>query len=88
MKYSMVILALVGFSSAAMAQQGTIKTQVEQPPAERYTYATHLDIAKVISVDPIPDVCDVVPMHMTYQDTQGKQHILEYKVMGNGCSNG
>lgn len=87
MKYSMVILALFGFSSAVMAQPSTIKVLAEQPPVEQYTYATHLDVAKVVSEDSIPDVCAVVPMHMTYQDSQGKRHILEYKVMGNGCSN-
>jgi len=27
-------------------------------------------------------------VHMTYQDSQGKQHILQYEVMGSGCSNG
>jgi len=25
---------------------------------------------------------------MTYEDSNGQKHILEYRVMGNGCSNG
>jgi len=83
MKISIAVLALFGFSSMAMAQDGTVN-----PPVERYSYATHLDVAKIISEDPVPDVCAVVPVHMTYQDSQGKRHILQYEVMGSGCSNG
>lgn len=81
MKISMFVLALFGFSSVVMAQDSAT------PPVEQYTYASHLDVAKIISEDPVPDVCAVVPMHMTYQDSKGQQHILQYEVMG-GCSNG
>ena len=55
---------------------------------EHYTYATDLDVAKVISVTPTADVCEVVPAQMIYEDHQGQRHILEYRIMGNGCSNG
>ncbi|HWH87671.1 MAG TPA: DUF2790 domain-containing protein [Pseudomonas sp.] len=81
MKISMFVLALFGFSSVVMAQDSA------PPPVGQYTYASHLDVAKIISEDPVPDVCAVVPMHMTYQDSKGQQHILQYEVMG-GCSNG
>jgi hypothetical protein len=60
----------------------------QQTRVEQYTYSTHLDIAKVISIDELPNVCRVVPQHMTYEDSQGKRHVLEYQAMGNGCSNG
>jgi hypothetical protein len=36
----------------------------------------------------VPNVCAVVPMRMTYLDSQGQQHVMAYQVMGNGCSNG
>lgn len=52
------------------------------------SYAQHLDIAHVISISDIADVCAVVPVRMTYEDSKGQQHILEYHVMGNGCSYG
>jgi hypothetical protein len=55
---------------------------------EEYTYTTHLDIAKVVSMSDIPNVCEVVPARMTYEDSKGVQHILEYRVMGNGCIDG
>ncbi|WP_191864413.1 DUF2790 domain-containing protein, partial [Pseudomonas viridiflava] len=44
--------------------------------------------AKVISTIQIPNVCQVVPARMVYEDSLGKQHIMSYQVMGNGCSNG
>ena len=60
----------------------------EQIPVEQYSYSQHLDIAKVISMTEVPNVCEVVPARMTYEDSQGQKDILEYRVMGSGCSNG
>ena len=57
-------------------------------PVEQYSYAQHLDIAHVIATSEVADVCAVVPVRMTYEDSNGQRHILEYRVMGNGCSNG
>lgn len=79
-------LALVGFSfigcmSAAQAADGSDKLAAVQ-----YAYGTHLDIAKVVDVSPIPNVCGVVPATMTYFDHQGKEHKIEYRVMGTGCA--
>ncbi|MFJ3484267.1 DUF2790 domain-containing protein [Pseudomonas sp. NPDC090202] len=88
MKAALVVMALCGFSAAAMAQEGPKENSSQAQPVEPYTYSTHLDIAKVISVDEVPNVCAVVPQHMTYEDSQGKRHVMEYLVMGNGCSNG
>ncbi|MDH0746963.1 DUF2790 domain-containing protein [Pseudomonas sp. GD03842] len=88
MKTSITLIALLGFSAAAMAQEGAVSAQAQQPIVEQYSYVTHLDVAKVIAEDQVPDVCGVVPMHMTYQGSQGKRHTLAYQVMGNGCSNG
>lgn len=60
----------------------------QQVPVEEYTYSTDLDIAKVISMSEVPEVCEVVPARMEYEDSHGQRHILQYRVMGNGCSNG
>ena len=51
-------------------------------------FFVHLDVAKVLSMSSIPEVCEVVPVKMEYEDSQGQRHILNYHVMGNGCSNG
>ncbi|CRM50824.1 MULTISPECIES: DUF2790 domain-containing protein [Pseudomonas] len=88
MKMSIAILALFGFSTMVMAQEGTAPVQDQHVPVEQYSYSTHLDVAKVISQTEVADVCGVVPMRMTYEDSQGKRHILAYEVMGTGCSNG
>jgi hypothetical protein len=90
MKAALVVLALCGFSTLAMAEESEAKVAAQQQrvAVEQYTYSSHPDIAKVISVDEVPNVCRVVPEHMTYEDSKGQRHIMEYQVMGNGCSNG
>ena len=82
---SLIVLALAGFSTLAAA--GEVQA-VNASAAEQYTVATELDVAKVISMDSVPDTCGVAPIHMTYEDHQGQRHTLQYSVMGNGCSNG
>ena len=82
----LIALALMGISTLAAADE--VHVAQAQPVVEHYTYATDLDVAKVISVTPTADVCEVVPAQMIYEDHQGQRHILEYRVMGNGCSNG
>jgi hypothetical protein len=88
MKVALMVMALSSFSVAVMAAETTAVTVNSTPPAEEYTYATHLDIAKVVSMSEIPNICQVVPARMTYEDSKGVEHVLEYRVMGNGCSNG
>ncbi|CAI8759072.1 MULTISPECIES: DUF2790 domain-containing protein [Pseudomonas] len=79
-------LALVAVSSFALADE--INTAAAQPVVEQYDYSSNLDIAKVISLSTIPNVCEVVPATMTYEDHQGQRHTIEYRAMGDGCSNG
>ncbi|HGY9627534.1 DUF2790 domain-containing protein [Pseudomonas putida] len=83
---ALLVLVLGGFCSAAMADD--VAKGAEQIPVEQYSYSQHLDIARVLSMSEVPNVCEVVPARMTYEDSQGQKHILEYRVMGNGCSNG
>ncbi|HEK1690572.1 hypothetical protein PpSQ1_20305 [Pseudomonas putida] len=82
---ALLVLVLGSLCSAAMADEAK---DVEQIPVEQYSYSQHLDIARVISMSEVPNVCEVVPARMTYEDSKGQKHILEYRVMGNGCSNG
>ena len=82
---ALLVLVLGSLCGAAMAGEAK---DAEQIPVEQYSYSQHLDIAKVISMSEVPNVCEVVPARMTYEDSQGQRHILEYRVMGNGCSNG
>jgi len=82
---ALLVLVLGSLCGAAMAGEAK---EGEQIPVEQYNYSQHLDIARVISMSEVPNVCEVVPARMTYEDSQGQKHILEYRVMGNGCSNG
>ncbi|MCI3944664.1 topoisomerase II [Pseudomonas syringae] len=89
MKASLIMaLALCGISSIAVAEESQTKVAAQQARVEQYTYGTHLDIAKVISISQIPNVCEVVPARMVYEDSEGARHVMSYQVMGNGCSNG
>ena len=79
----LIALFLAGFATLAVAGE---TSTVKQPNAEPYSYGANLDIARVISLSAIPKVCEVVPATMTYEDSQGQRHTLEYQVMGDGCS--
>ena len=80
---NLIALVLAVFATMAVAGE-TSSTQ--QPATEQYSYGTKLDIARVISLSTIPNVCEVVPATMTYEDSQGQRHTLEYQTMGDGCS--
>ncbi|MGH8450269.1 DUF2790 domain-containing protein [Pseudomonas sp.] len=87
---ALVVMALSSLcATAALADEAPTELAGKNiPVVEEYTYSTHLDVAKVLSMSEIPEVCQVVPVQMEYEDSQGQRHILKYQVMGNGCSNG
>jgi hypothetical protein len=85
---ALLVLALSSVCVSAMASEVPADVAQQQPPIEEYTYSMNLDIAKVISMSEAPNVCEVVPMKMEYEDSHGQRHILRYSAMGNGCSNG
>ncbi|MFJ2366872.1 DUF2790 domain-containing protein [Pseudomonas sp. NPDC087697] len=85
---ALLVLALSSLCATAMADEIPTDVANNTVPVEEYTYSTHLDIAKVISMSEVPSVCEVVPARMEYEDSNGQRHILRYSVMGNGCSNG
>ena len=85
---ALLVLALSSVCLTAMADESSTAAAHQQPAVEQYSYSSELDIAKVISMSEIPNVCEVVPARMVYEDSQGIKHTLEYRVMGNGCSNG
>ncbi|UZE27972.1 DUF2790 domain-containing protein [Pseudomonas asplenii] len=81
-------LVLSSLCATAMADEAATDVASQNLPVEEYTYSLHPDIQKVISISPTPEVCEVVPARIIYEDSQGHRHIMEYRVMGNGCSNG
>ena len=83
-----MFLALGVLGTQAFAGESHSTAADSKMPVETYTYDTKLDIQKVITVTDIPDQCGPVPAQMTYEDSHGQRHILQYQVMGTGCSNG
>ncbi|WLH37738.1 DUF2790 domain-containing protein [Pseudomonas sp. FP2196] len=56
--------------------------------AQTYTYGTHLDIQKVISLTQDNSVtCGIVDAQMTYLDSAGKTRVLDYSKFADGCNN-
>ncbi|PWB32808.1 DUF2790 domain-containing protein [Pseudomonas sp. SDI] len=82
----LLALVVVAASSFAFADEANVASA--QPAVAQYDYSTNLDIAKVISLSTIPNVCEVVPATMIYEDHQGQRHTIEYRAMGDGCSQG
>ncbi len=83
-----LLLALASLGAPAFADDSASTAATTKTPVETYTYDTHLDIKRVISVSDVGNQCGPVPAQMTYEDSHGQQHVLEYQVMGTGCSNG
>ncbi|CAH0168683.1 hypothetical protein ABH908_002475 [Pseudomonas frederiksbergensis] len=54
---------------------------------QTYTYGTHLDIQKVLSMkeDATPS-CGIVNARMTYLDSQGKTQALDYRKFADNCN--
>ncbi|MED5609152.1 MULTISPECIES: DUF2790 domain-containing protein [Pseudomonas] len=51
-----------------------------------YQYGMKLDVAKVISIEQANDRCEVAPAKMTYADSKGQVHVLEYLRQTEMCS--
>jgi len=83
-----VLLAFAGIGAHAFADDGHSTNATSKTPVDIYTYETKLDIKKVINITEIPDECKPVPVQMTYEDSHDQQHVMQYQVMGTGCSNG
>jgi hypothetical protein len=90
MKFSRIAIFLVlsGVGVHAFADESHSAVAASKAPVEIYTYGTKLDINKVLTITDIPDQCGPVPVQMTYEDSHGQQHVMQYQAMGTGCSNG
>lgn len=58
------------------------ETGKPSPQVVQYDYETKLDIAKVVAHTPLPVTCDVIPMRMAYEDSQGTLKAIQYRVEG------
>ncbi|AYF90010.1 MULTISPECIES: DUF2790 domain-containing protein [unclassified Pseudomonas] len=87
MKATLIALAggLLSTQIVVAAELGPTSTLNAADKGGKYHYGMDLDIAQVLSHSEIPNVCKVVPAEMTYVDSEGEHHTLQYKVMGTGC---
>lgn len=83
-----MFMLLGGMFAPAFADEGASTSTASKTPVETYTYQTELDIQKVIAVTDISDICGPAPVQMTYVDSHGQRHVIEYQAMGTNCSNG
>ena len=81
---ALLVLALSSVCLTAMADTSNTPVSNPQPAVEHYSYSSELDIAKVISMTEVPNVCEVVPAQMVYEDSHGMQHTLETKIARDG----
>ena len=52
-----------------------------------YTYGTHLDIQKVVSLkQDASNSCGIVDAQLTYLDSQNKTQVLDYRKLADGCN--
>jgi hypothetical protein len=55
---------------------------------QTYTYGTHLDIQKVLSLKQDNSVsCGIVEARMTYLDSAGQTRVLDYSKFADSCNN-
>ncbi|MHA6195633.1 DUF2790 domain-containing protein [Pseudomonas wadenswilerensis] len=80
MKLRLMLLPLLLLSGAAQAAQ--------TPAPVDYHYGMRLDIARVLDMrEPATDYqCKVVVATMTYLDSQGQEHALNYRKLSTECS--
>ena len=81
LKSTLIALSLLTISGAASAADEHSSKNVED-----YTYASKLDIAKVVA-GPNLDFCGIKPVQMTYQDHSGNTHTVRFEEFGSGCNN-
>ncbi|ROM61938.1 hypothetical protein BK653_30270 [Pseudomonas brassicacearum] len=86
MTFKKIALLFIIGGFGAQAYAASTETQ-RTTPVETYNYSTKLDIEHVVSITEPANECAPVPVQMTYEDSYGERHVLQYLVMGTGCSN-
>ncbi|MGV8918849.1 MAG: DUF2790 domain-containing protein [Pseudomonas sp.] len=80
--FKFLLLSLLSVSAlAAQANDSVPATAVTH-----YQYGMNLDIAHVVSRSEAQDVNGITPVQITYSDSHGVQHVLEYTTVSVGTS--
>lgn len=77
--YAACLFAALNICTLSARAEATVKP-------ETYTYGTHLDIKKVISMkqDATP-TCGIINAQLTYLDSQGDTNVLDYRKFADSC---
>jgi hypothetical protein len=77
-------LLIAGLSFAALNAQANEVTTGHT--TDRVQFGTVLDIAKVINKTDGTEVNGIIPIQLSYQDSRGEQHAVQYDLMAEGTS--
>ncbi|WAH56083.1 DUF2790 domain-containing protein [Pseudomonas silvicola] len=91
MKYliALALSLLAAFTSFARADDAAAAKAAQSQSSYTYDYSQDLDIAKVVRMNTrAGSQCGPVQGHMTYIDSKGVQHELNYTRLGGGCDKG
>ncbi|WP_350598392.1 DUF2790 domain-containing protein [Pseudomonas sp. 65/3-MNA-CIBAN-0223] len=77
--YAACLFAALNICTLSARAEATVKP-------ETYTYGTHLDIKKVISMkqDATP-TCGIINAQLTYLNSQGDTKVLDYRKFADNC---
>jgi hypothetical protein len=80
--YAACLFAALNICTLSARAEATVTPQT-------YTYGTHLDIQKVVSMkqDAGP-ACGVVNAQLTYLDSRGDTQVLDYRKFSDDCHDG
>lgn len=77
-------LLIAAMSFAAFSAHANENNSTQTP--ERVQFGVVLDVAKVINKTQGTEVNGIIPVLLTYQDSRGEQHTVQYDLMGEGTS--
>ena len=84
MRKSALLLASLLASAGAFAAQPASAESGVQPVA--YSYGMKLDVAQLVSIQEAPHGrCEPVNTRMTYRDSQGELHVVDYVKQDPSC---
>jgi hypothetical protein len=78
--FKYLLIGALSFTAFAAQAEENKSTENVTP----YQYGMKLDIAKVVSQSHEDEVNGVVPVLLTYQDSKGTKHTVEYSVLSEG----
>jgi hypothetical protein len=81
-------LFILGFAALLATGSAFADTTTAAPVIHDKTgFFVHLDVDKVLSSTDTYGQCGIVPARLDYLDHKGREHVLDYQVQGQGCTN-